>query len=118
MKRAPDISSSSGSMVLSAPLAARTPSRFADFVSLTKPRMNILVLATTAVGYYMAIPRWSNGLPLFHLLFGTALTAAAASVLNQFIERDHDRLMPRTMNRALPSRRIPAFEALFLGISL
>ena len=106
-------------MVLSAPIAApRTPSRFADFVSLTKPRMNILVLATTAVGFYMALPRWTSWAPFIHVLLGTALTAAAASVLNQCIERGHDRLMPRTRNRPLPAGRIAPAEALILGIVL
>src|SRR5215204_3269656 len=114
MKRAPDISTSSGSLMLSTPMAARTPSRFADFLSLTKPRMNVLVLATTAVGYYMAHPRWTGWLPLIHLLLGTAMTAAAASVLNQLIERGHDSLMPRTRNRPLPAGRIAPAEALFL----
>jgi len=119
MKRTPDISTSSGSLVLSAPIsAARTPSRFADFISLTKPRMNVLVLATTAVGYYMALPRWTGWLPLIHLLLGTAMTAAAASVLNQYIERGHDSLMPRTRNRPLAAGRIAPSEALLLGIFL
>jgi protoheme IX farnesyltransferase len=118
MKRAPDISTSSGSLALSAPIAARTPSRFADLFSLTKPRMNVLVLATTAVGYYMAIDRWTSWLPLIHLLLGTGMTAAAASVLNQVIERNHDRLMPRTRNRPLPAGRIAPTEALILGIAL
>src|SRR5712672_373761 len=113
MKRAPDISTSTGSLALSAPIAApRTPSRFADLLSLTKPRMNVLVLATTAVGYYMAIDRLTSWLPLIHLLLGTAMTAAAASVLNQFMERNHDRLMPRTRNRPLPAGRIAPTEAL------
>src|SRR5437667_6233512 len=118
MKRAPDISTSSGSIVLSAPIVARTPSRFADLVSLTKPRMNVLVLATTAVGYYMAIDRWTGWIPFIHLLLGTGMTAAAASVLNQYIEREHDRLMPRTRNRPLPAGRIAGIEALLLGIFL
>src|SRR5205085_3760530 len=119
MKRNPDISTSSGSIVLSSAIRApRTPSRFGDFVSLTKPRMNVLVLATTAVGYYMALPRWNGWLPLLHLLLGTGLTAAAASVLNQYIERHHDKLMPRTRNRPLPACRIVAPEALSLGIAL
>src|SRR5438046_708846 len=52
MKRAPDISTSSGSIVLSAPIVARTSSRFADLVSLTKPRMNVLVLGTAALGLF------------------------------------------------------------------
>src|SRR5436190_11775389 len=119
MKRNPDLSTSSGSIVLRAPIAAtRTPSRFADFVSMTKPRMNVLVLATTAVGYFMAIDRWTTWIPLLHLLLGTAMTAAAASVLNQYIERNHDRLMPRTRNRPLPAGRIAPAEALLLGILL
>src|SRR5439155_2674800 len=118
MKRAPDISTSSGSIVLSAPIVARTPSRFADLVSLTKPRMNVLVLATTAVGYYMAIDRWTSWIPLMHLLLGTAMTAAAASVLNQYIERNHDRLMPRTRNRPLPAGRILPSEAILFGLAL
>ncbi|HEV8607720.1 MAG TPA: heme o synthase [Tepidisphaeraceae bacterium] len=119
MKRALDISTSSGSLVLSAPIAAsRAPSRLADLCSLTKPRMNLLVLATTAVGYYMALPRWTSWTPLIHLLLGTALTAAAASVLNQYLERNHDRLMPRTRNRPLPAGRILPTEALLLGIIL
>src|SRR4051812_25253535 len=118
MKRNPDISTSSGSLVLVAPIASRTPSRFADFVSLTKPRMNVLVLATTAVGYTMAIDRFHSWLPLIHLLLGTGMTAAAASVLNQFIERKYDALMPRTRNRPLPAGRIAPTEALLAGIIL
>jgi protoheme IX farnesyltransferase len=118
MKRNPDISSSSGSLVLSGSIASRTPSRFADLFSLTKPRMNVLVLATTAVGYTMAIDRWTSWIPLIHLLLGTAMTAAAASVLNQYIERNYDRLMPRTRNRPLPAGRIAPAEALLLGITL
>ncbi len=119
MKRNPDISTSSGSIMLSAPIAAtRTPSRLADLFSLTKPRMNVLVLATTAVGYYMAIDRWTSWIPLIHLLLGTGLTAAAASVLNQYIERNHDRLMPRTRNRPLPACRLAPSEALLFGLAL
>src|SRR5207237_5479011 len=84
MKRAPEISTSSGSIILSAPMATpRTPSRFADFVSLTKPRMNVLVLATTAVGYYMAIDRWTSWITLLHRLPATAMPASAARVLHQ-----------------------------------
>jgi hypothetical protein len=119
MKRNPDISTSSGSLVLGATIASRLPSRFADFASLSpSPRMNVLVLATTAVGYFMAIDRWTSWIPLIHVLLGTAMTAAAASVLNQTIERHYDRLMPRTRNRPLPAGRIAPAEVLLLGILL
>ncbi len=116
MKRAPDISTSSGSLVISARVeTARTPSHLSDLIALTKMRMNVLVLATTAIGYGMAIPRWTSWVPLLHLLLGTGLTAAAASMLNQYIEREHDRLMPRTRNRPLPSGRVAPIEALLIG---
>ena len=119
MKRAPDISTSSGSLLLSGPIeTARMPSHAADLFALTKPRMNVLVLATTAIGYGMAVPIFRSWIPLMHLLLGTALTAAAASVLNQYLERNFDRLMPRTRNRPLPAGRIAPSEALAFGIVL
>src|SRR5712671_1853372 len=97
-----------------------TPSRLRDFYELTKPRMNLLVVITTMVGFYMAV-RSSAGaqidwLLLVHTIFGTALTAAGASVLNQYVERDLDLKMPRTANRPLPSGRILPTEALLLAV--
>jgi protoheme IX farnesyltransferase len=94
---------------------ADAPSRARDFYELTKPRMNLLVVCTTAVGYYMA-PHGGDWLPLLHAILGTALTAASASVLNQLVERDHDALMPRTRNRPLPGGRITPAEALAMGV--
>jgi protoheme IX farnesyltransferase len=95
-------------------------SRAVDFYELTKPRMNFLVVITTMVGYYMA-PAVTNGpdyMKLAATLLGTLLTAAGASVLNQYIERDYDKLMPRTKNRPLPGGRIAPLEALAYGVSL
>jgi protoheme IX farnesyltransferase len=90
------------------------PSRLADFYELTKPRMNLLVVLTTVLGFYIAammagqtLLSWS----LVHTLIGTALTAASASVLNQIVEREFDRLMPRTRNRPLAARRLTPNEA-------
>ncbi len=99
-----------------------TPSRLRDFYELTKPRMNLLVVITTMVGFYMAV-RSSVGaqidwLLLVHTILGTALTAAGASVLNQYVERDLDLKMPRTANRPLPSGRILPTEALLLAVIL
>src|SRR5437588_7406659 len=71
-----------------APVVA-PPSRLRDFYELTKPRMNALVVVTTGVGFYLAAPRLAAiNWPLFlHTILGTILTAAGASVLNQYIER-------------------------------
>src|SRR5688500_14436368 len=101
------------------PSRARTaarPSRVADFYELTKPRMNFLVVSTTMVGFLLAQKSGAtNWTLLIHTLFGTALCAACAAIINQLIERDRDALMPRTRNRPLVTGRIAAFEAMILG---
>jgi protoheme IX farnesyltransferase len=94
-----------------------SPSRVRDFYELTKPRMNFLVVCTTAVGYAMA-PHHGHWGTLLHTIVGTALTAASASVLNQLVEREYDALMPRTRNRPLPGGRVTPAEALAWGAVL
>jgi protoheme IX farnesyltransferase len=98
--------------------AVRTPSRANDYYELTKPRMNFLVVVTTMVGYYMAVERPGDWRQLVPTLLGTALTAAGSAVLNQLIEREHDKLMPRTRNRPLPTGRVSPAEATVYGIAL
>lgn len=92
--------------------------RVIDFYELTKPRMNFLVVITTMVGYYMAGRDKHDWPLLLSALVGTALTAAGASVLNMYIERDLDKNMPRTRNRPLPAGRVQPIEALAYGVGL
>ena len=92
--------------------------RLLDYYALIKPRMNLLVLATTAVGYYMASHGPLNWLHLVHSLLGTALLAGGAAVLNQQVERRHDANMNRTARRPIPAGRIGSTEALALGVAL
>lgn len=93
--------------------------RLRDFYELTKPRMNFLVLCTTAVGFYMA-PRVGGAawMGLIHTLLGTALTAASAAALNHYAERAYDALMPRTRNRPVPAGKVTPAEALGFGVIL
>lgn len=97
---------------------AGSPSRAADFVSLTKPRLNLLVLATSAAAYFLGggyeLP-WTR---LLHTIVGTALVAGGAAALNQHWERDTDRLMRRTRRRPLPDARLHPQDALSFGIAL
>jgi heme o synthase len=94
------------------------PRRLADFVELTKPRVVLMVLVTTLVGYYLGAPGALALRPLLHLLAGTALAAAGTLALNQYVERDLDARMERTRRRPLPDGRIPPAEALVFGIAL
>jgi heme o synthase len=90
----------------------------AVFADLTKARLTTLVLMTTAVGFYLGWRGAMNFALLFNTLAGTALVAAGASALNQWIERDYDAKMRRTQNRPLPSGRLqPATVAISGGVS-
>jgi protoheme IX farnesyltransferase len=95
-------------------------SRGSDFLALTKPRLNFLVLLTTAAAYRLGVEDTSAPLTLLHTLAGTALVAGGASALNQVWERDTDKLMRRTRMRPLPDARLdPAHARLFgCGLSL
>lgn len=95
-------------------------SRWRDYYELTKPRMNFLVVITTMVGCYMAgrSLSLSHGLLLLDTLLGTAMTAAAASVFNQYAERRYDALMRRTEDRPLPAQRLAPRDALAFGLAL
>ena len=93
-------------------------SRLADFVSLTKPRLNMLVLITTLAGLYLASPTGVQGALLAHTLIGTALVAGGAAALNQVWERRTDALMRRTSGRALPGGRLKTAEGAWFGAVL
>ncbi|HEV3257989.1 MAG TPA: heme o synthase [Gemmataceae bacterium] len=92
-----------------------TRSRVADYLELTKPRVAVLVLFTVAAGALLAARGTPDLWVLVHVLCGTALVAAGASALNQFIERHSDALMRRTENRPLPSGRLQPLEVLVFG---
>lgn len=91
--------------------------RVADYVELTKPRIGALVLITTIVGYMAASSGAVDFVRLLHTVLGTAMAAAGANILNQFIERDRDALMARTSGRPIPSGRVPAIDALWIGLA-
>ena len=93
-------------------------SRLSDFVELAKPRIAVMALVTVTVGFILASTSvgWQTS-ALFSGLFGIALVAVSSSVFNQVIERDSDRLMPRTENRPLPSGRMSSTEALLFGFA-
>ncbi len=87
------------------------------FADLIKARLTALVLLTTFVGFYLGAVGSVNYLLMFHALFGTALVAAGAAALNQWLERDFDAKMRRTASRPLPSGRLqPATVAIFGGL--
>ncbi|MGZ5023128.1 MAG: heme o synthase [Chthoniobacterales bacterium] len=99
------------------PASARGHAVF-DFTELIKARLTLLVLLTTAVGFYLGAQGKIEGRALFHVFFGTALAAAAAAALNQWWERRLDALMHRTRERPIPAGRMSARVAFIIGVGL
>lgn len=92
--------------------------RIADYVQLTRPRLGAMVLFTVAVGYFIGAGKDARLIVLLNTLFGTALVAAGASALNQWMERKTDARMKRTANRPLPAGRLHPAEAFGFGALL
>ena len=89
-----------------------------DLAELVKARLTLLVLLTTAVGFYLGSESPIDYRALFHTVFGTAAAAAGAAALNQWWERRADALMNRTKSRPLPAGRMSPVRALALGAAL
>jgi protoheme IX farnesyltransferase len=93
-------------------------SRASDFVALTKPRLNLLVVATAAAGFYLGTSSDLDYIAFTNAVLGTALVAGGASALNQIAERRVDGLMRRTAGRPLPARRLQPGEAGTFALAL
>lgn len=89
-----------------------------DLVALTKPRVLLMVLATTVVGYFVALSGPADFVRVAHLLVGTLLAAGGTLALNQYLERDLDARMERTKRRPLPDGRLQPWEALVFAAAL
>ena len=90
----------------------------ADFLALTRPRVVVMVLVTTLVGFYLASVGTPDYVRLVHTLIGIALAAGGTLALNQYLERDVDARMKRTRLRPLPDGRLQPIEALGFGVAI
>ena len=97
--------------------------KFSDYFELMKPRITIMVMVTSYLGFYLGLRSMdqylftNDQILLFiHLMVGTYLTSSGAAVLNQVIEKDYDAKMNRTKNRPIPSGRVDWRYALNFGV--
>jgi len=97
-------------------LSLKQISLLSDLSELSKARLSFLVLMTTLVGFLLGWHGPMDYTILASTLLGTALSAAGASALNQWIERDYDALMSRTSERPLPTGRMHPADALIFGL--
>jgi protoheme IX farnesyltransferase len=87
-----------------------------DYVELTKPKVQSLLLFTTIAAMYLAGDP-SIGLVALTCL-GGYLSAGGAAAVNHYLDRDIDALMRRTANRPIPAGRIRPGSALAFGFAL
>jgi len=104
--------------VIVAPLVRDRRRVAADLAALTKPRVVLMVVVTTLVGYYVGLTGPADWPRLLHLAIGTMLAAGGTLALNQYWERDVDARMERTRARPLPDGRLIPLEALAFGASI
>jgi protoheme IX farnesyltransferase len=89
-----------------------------DYLELTKPRITLLILICSAVGYWFGCGASFHWTILAHALLGTALLASGTSALNQWYEVETDAKMRRTRRRPLPAGRIKRRNGLAFGLVL
>jgi heme o synthase len=89
-----------------------------DYYQLTKPRIQVLLLITTAGAMWIASHGHVNLFLLLVTLLGGTLAASSANVFNCLIDRDIDLLMERTRRRPLPAGRIKPYQAALFATTL
>lgn len=102
-------------------MMSTSSSRVADYWTLTKPEVNLLIGMTTAAGFCLAGAEHGQGLSmirLVHTVAGTLLVASGTGTLNQVLERRFDALMRRTASRPVAAGRIAPWHGLVFGVVL
>ena len=86
------------------------------YVSLTKPRIALMVALTAGLGWALAGGRATAS--FWFMLLGVSIASAASGTLNQYVERREDGIMKRTRKRALPVGSVKPESALAFGLAL
>jgi protoheme IX farnesyltransferase len=102
--------------VTARPVAASWRQLAADYVAMTKPKVQSLLLLTTIATMYVAGDP-SLGLVAVTCL-GGALSAGGAGAINHALDRDIDALMKRTASRPVPAGRVSPRAAIVYGVLL
>lgn len=108
------------STAISAQKSVAEPGLLADYATLFKVRVTVMVIITAAAGFYLG--SLASGISPFHAglvqaLAGIAVVTCGSSALNQALERRTDALMRRTSNRPMAAGRISLAHGLILGFA-
>jgi heme o synthase len=101
-----------------AEILARARAVAADYLSLTKPRIIVLLLITELTSMIVVARALPSGRELFAAVVGGFCAAGGSGALNCWWDRDIDSVMRRTATRPLPSGRLAAWQAVIFGLAL
>ncbi len=90
--------------------------RVASFGELTKPRIALMLVLTSAAAFYLGTKGSFDVVLFANAMAGIALLAFGVATLNQYLERRTDALMDRTARRPIPTGRVTPNEALVFGV--
>ncbi|GIT21957.1 MAG: protoheme IX farnesyltransferase 1 [Gammaproteobacteria bacterium] len=99
-------------------LTSNTSASWRDYYEMCKPRVVMLMILTSLVGMFLAVP---GMVPLDVLVLGNlgiALVAASGAVVNHLIDRKIDILMKRTHNRPLPQGRVDPKQTIIFAVTI
>ncbi len=91
---------------------------FKDYIGLTKPGIIVGNLIAASSGFFLASQGDINVALLLNMWLGTTLVIASGCVLNNIVDRDIDRKMRRTRNRAVAAGRVSVPLALWYGVAI
>ena len=93
---------------------------YTDFLEITKARLAISVVFSSVAGFMLGIANFQSleWIVLVKLAIGGYCMVGASNAFNQVIEKDLDKLMDRTKNRPVPSKRMSPNSALTIAFLL
>jgi protoheme IX farnesyltransferase len=104
-------------MSMQGELRADTP-RWRDYLELCKPNVVLVMIVTSVIGMFMAVPGMVPPDVLVLGNLGIALCAAAAAAINHLVDRHIDRKMARTLNRPVAQGRLAPVQVIGFAVLL
>jgi protoheme IX farnesyltransferase len=90
----------------------------ADYLTLVRPRLNVLTVFAVAAGWWAGAGSLGDPAVFLPAVLGAAFVAGGSSALNQAMEREFDALMTRTADRPVPTGRLTPVRAAVFGAVL
>ncbi len=89
-----------------------------DYKELTKPNVVLLMILTSVIGMFMAVPGMVPWEPLILGNLGIALCAGAAATVNHLVDQQVDRKMARTQARPIARGRVGNTQATLFALTI